>query len=173
VAGRSPARTNADDAERRFVERFALVLTEAGLPRMASRVFACLLVAASGQLSAGELATRLQVSPAAVSGAVRYLVQLNMVHREREPGASRDHYRIDDDMWYEVYMQRSAVLERWEKTLAEGVALTGTNDPAGHRIVEAKEFVSFLRAELPELMERWHEHRARLHAKPRSRRSGG
>jgi DNA-binding transcriptional regulator GbsR (MarR family) len=171
VNGRTDARTNVDDAERRFVERFALVLTEAGLPRMASRVFACLLVADDGQLSAGQLAARLHVSPAAVSGAVRYLVQLNMVHREREPGASRDHYRIDDDMWYEVYMQRSAVLERWEKTLAEGVALAGTDDPARHRIVEAKEFVSFLRAELPQLMERWHDHRARLHAEPTRRRS--
>jgi predicted transcriptional regulator len=160
------------DAVRRFVERFALVLTEAGLPRMASRVFACLLVADTGQLRASELAARLQVSPAAISGAVRFLAQLNMVRRERDPGATRDHYRIDDDMWYEVYMQRSAVLERWEKTLAEGVALTGPEGPAGHRIVEAKEFVSFLRGELPQLMERWHERRARLHTKPRTRRSG-
>ena len=123
------ARTDLDAAARRFVERFALVLTEAGLPRMASRVFACLLVADTGQLSAGELAARLQVSPAAVSGAVRYLVQLNMVRREREPGASRDHYQIDDDMWYEVYMQRAAILKRWEQTLAEGVAVDGNRRP--------------------------------------------
>ena len=172
VDGRSPERTDAD-AERRFVERFALVLTEAGLPRMASRVFACLLVADTGQLGAGELAARLQVSPAAVSGAVRFLVQLNMVRREREPGATRDHYRIDDDMWYEVYMQRSAILKRWEQTLAEGIAITGTQGPAGRRVVEAKEFVAFLRAELPQLMERWHERRRRLHPKPGARRSAG
>ena len=96
-----------------------------------------------------------------------------MVRREREPGASRDHYRIDDDMWYEVYMQRSAVLERLGEDPRRGVALTGSDDAARNRIVEAKEFVSFLRAELPELMERWHEHRAQLLAKPRSRRAGG
>ena len=118
-------------------------------------------------------ATRLQVSPAAISGAVRYLVQLNMVRREREPGAGRDHYRIDDDMWYEVYMQRSAVLERLGEDPRRGVALTGSDDAARNRIVEAKEFVSFLRAEFPELMERWHEHRAQLLAKRRSRRAGG
>ena len=57
----------------RYVERFAINLVEAGLPRMPSRVFAALLVSEEGKLTAAELAKQLQVSPAAVSGAVRYL----------------------------------------------------------------------------------------------------
>ena len=35
----------------------------------------------------------LRISPAAVSGAVRYLIRLGLVHKERVPGSRRDCYR--------------------------------------------------------------------------------
>ena len=41
----------------RFVERFALLLAEAGLGRMPARVFGALLVTEDGKLTAGELPT--------------------------------------------------------------------------------------------------------------------
>ena len=71
----------------RFIERFAAVLEESGVPRMPARVFVALLAEDSGSLTAAQLAQRLQVSPAAISGAVRYLTQVSLVGREREPGS--------------------------------------------------------------------------------------
>ena len=53
---------------------------------MPARVFAALLAADASQLSAAELAAVLGVSPAAVSGAVRYLTQIGMVAAAGEPG---------------------------------------------------------------------------------------
>src|SRR5579859_7408862 len=82
-----------------YTERFAAVLVAAGFPPMPARVFVALLVAGSGRLSAAELAEVLQISPAAVSGAVRYLIQLNLVHKERVPGSRRDYYRMPASMW--------------------------------------------------------------------------
>src|SRR5689334_8994349 len=84
----------------RFIERFAASLTEAGFPKMPARVFAGLLATDSGRLTAAELADLLQVSPAAISGAVRYLAQVNLATREREPGSRRDYYQVHDDVWY-------------------------------------------------------------------------
>jgi DNA-binding transcriptional regulator GbsR (MarR family) len=147
--------SSGDEAVRRFVERFALLLTEAGMPRMPARVFACVLAEDEGQLTAGELAERLGVSPAAISGAVRYLTQVGMLDRHREPGERRDHYRLRDDLWYEIYAYRGEMLRRWERALVEGVELLGTDRPAGRRIEETREFFAFLREELPALMERW------------------
>ena len=49
-----------------------------------------LLTEDAGYLSAADLGERLHISPAAVSGAVRYLVQIQLVRREREPGSRRD-----------------------------------------------------------------------------------
>jgi predicted transcriptional regulator len=144
----------------RFVERFALLLTEAGMPRMPARVFAAILADDDGRLTAAEIGERLGVSAAAVSGAVRYLVQVGMVVRGREPGARRDDYRLHDQLWYEVYAYRGEMLRRWEQAMAEGAALLGSS-PAGRRIEETREFFAFLREELPAMMERWRELQAK------------
>lgn len=146
------------DAVARFVERFAMTLTEAGWPRMPARVFAGLLADEQGGLTAGELAARLRVSPAAISGAVRYLRQLGLVTRGREPGARSDHYRVDEDVWYESLVQRSAQLEEWEAALAEGVDAAGADSRAGRRLDESRAFFAFLRTEFEGVLERWHAH---------------
>src|SRR5438067_2054440 len=104
-----------EQAVQRFIEGFASALTEGGVPRMPARVFSTLLATDSGRLTAAELAERLRVSPAAISGAVRYLVQVNLVSREREPGARRDHYRLLNDLWYEATINREYLLTRWEQ----------------------------------------------------------
>jgi DNA-binding transcriptional regulator GbsR (MarR family) len=154
--------SDGDDAILRFVERFALMLTEAGWPRMPARVFACLLCEDAGSLTAGGLASRLRVSPAAISGAVRYLIQIGLVTREREPGARTDHYRIDDDAWYEAIMRRNDALVRWEEALAEAVEMVGAGGPAGKRLEESREFFAFLHDEAARMMERWRQ-RGRSH----------
>ncbi len=98
----------------RFVEHFAAQLVEAGLPRMPARVFAALLASDAGVLTSAELSERLTISPAAVSGAVRYLARQHMVSREREPGSRRERYRVHGDQWYEALTNREAVIRRWE-----------------------------------------------------------
>ena len=157
VAEVEPAADRDTDPEAvaRFVERFGLLLTDAGWPRMPARVFACLLSDEGGRLTARELATRLRVSPAAISGAVRYLAQVGLVARDRVPGARLDHYRLADDLWYESFVQRMSQLGRWEHGIAEGVDLVGSDTAAGRRLDESREFFAFLRAELALMLERW------------------
>jgi len=157
MAATSAARAASRDADAtlRFVEDFALLLVDAGVPRMPARVFACVLADDAGALTAGDLAVRLQVSPAAISGAVRWLTQMHLLTRAREPGARRDHYRMRDDQWYEATVFKTAALRRFEDVLAEGVALVGADTPAGRRLEETQEFFAFFRAELPALLERF------------------
>ena len=148
------------DAVRRFVERFAVLLAEAGMARTPARVFACVLAEDSGGLTASELAERLGVSAAAISGAVRYLTQTGMLVRAREPGERRDHYAVHDDVWTEMYASRLGMLRRWEQAVAEGAQLLGAERPAGRRLAETREFFAFLQAEVPELLRRWERHKA-------------
>jgi DNA-binding transcriptional regulator GbsR (MarR family) len=149
-----------EEAVGRFVERFALQLADSGMPRMPARVFAAVLVADDGRRTAAELAAQLQVSPAAISGAVRYLMQVGLLAREREPAARRDHYRVLPDMWYESYTRRDQMLVRWEQTLHDGVEALGPTTPAGQRLDETRRFFAFMHAELPRLMNRWRKLRA-------------
>jgi predicted transcriptional regulator len=83
---------------------------------MAARVFVALLVSDDGRRTAAELAEMLRVSPAAVSNAVRYLQQVRLVAREREPGERRDHYRVySGDTRYEVITRRDEMLTHWQE----------------------------------------------------------
>ncbi|MFF2849570.1 GbsR/MarR family transcriptional regulator [Streptomyces sp. NPDC058001] len=146
----------------RFVEHFAAQLVEAGMPRMPSRVFAALLASETGTLTSAELGEQLQVSPAGVSGAVRYLAQQHMVSREREPGSRRERYRVHSNQWYEALTNRDALLKRWSDALAEGVRMLGADTSAGARLAETLAFFDFIESELGGMMERWHAHRVTL-----------
>ncbi|CAM5357619.1 MarR family transcriptional regulator OS=Streptomyces alboniger OX=132473 GN=CP975_18620 PE=4 SV=1 [Streptomyces alboniger] len=134
------------EAVSRFVESFAAQLVEAGMQRMAARVFAALLASDKGVMTSAELGDQLKISPAAVSGAVRYLAQTHMVSREREPGSRRERYRVHGDQWYEALTNREAVLKRWEGALREGVTSLGPQTPAGRRMAETSPSSSFSRA---------------------------
>jgi predicted transcriptional regulator len=145
------------DAVARFLEQFALVLNESGIPRMPARALAALMVNDEGRLTAAELAEQLNVSPAAVSGAVRYLMQVQLIVRRREPGDKRDHYSLLDDPWYEAIMSRDKELERWYNMLGDGAEAAGLDTATGQRLDQARRFFAFVHAELPVLMGRWRE----------------
>src|SRR5215204_2704091 len=152
-----------EEAVARFVERCALTFSEAGVPRMPARVFSALLVSDEGRRTASELAETLKVSPAAVSNAVRYLQQVGLVIREREPGERRDHYRVHGgDTWYEVTIRRDQMLMRWQEDLREGIEAVGADTPAGKRLEETRRFYEFVHREIPMLLEKWRKVRSGL-----------
>jgi DNA-binding transcriptional regulator GbsR (MarR family) len=148
----------------RFIEHFASALVEAGLPRMPARIFAALQATDSGRLTSAELAETLQVSPAAISGAVRYMAQFDMIRREREPGSRRDQYVVDGDTWYEVILQRDKVILRWLTSAQEGIAALGADTPAGARMVESQAFFQFLHQQMPLMLAEWQKVKAELNA---------
>ncbi|GGR85142.1 MarR family transcriptional regulator [Streptomyces humidus] len=150
------------EAVSRFVESFAAQLVEAGMQRMPARVFAALLASNQGAMTSAELGEQLRISPAGVSGAVRYLSQQHMVSREREPGSRRERYRVHSDQWYEALTSREAVLKRWGNALREGVAGLGERTPAGRRLAETLAFFEFVDGELAAMMERWRVHREKI-----------
>jgi DNA-binding transcriptional regulator GbsR (MarR family) len=145
------------EAVRRFVESFASALVEAGVPNMPALVFVTLLATDTGGLTADELAARLQVSRAAISGAVNYLGQLELITRERQPGTRRHRYVLRDPTWYELVARRERLLDRWIATTREGVEALGPSTPAGQRLAESLAFFEFLREEMPALLARWRE----------------
>lgn len=151
-----------DDAVARFIERFALDLATSGVPRMPARVFAGLLTTDAGNLTAGEIAELLQVSPASVSSAVRYLEQLSLIVRAREPGSRRDHYQVDQDVWHELYASRDQLLMQWIGTVRDGRAAVGPDTPAGMRLAETVAFFEFVHEELGDMNRRWQARRDEL-----------
>lgn len=154
-----PARDPAPDADRvyRFIERFSSVLSEAGFPRMPARVFVALLTSDSGLLTASQLADLLHASPAAVSGGVRYLLQVGLASSEREPGSRRRRYRMPDNVWHEITAIRDRMFGRWAVVLQDGIEVVGPDSPAGARLASTVRYFEFLQAEMPMLLARWRE----------------
>lgn len=153
------SRPRDEQAVRQFVERFAAVLSQAGIPLMPARVFVALLTADAPRLTADDIARVLQVSPAAVSGAVRYLLPLGLVSRETEPGSRRYWYRMPGDVWHEVVRLRDQMMMRWSQTLRDGQDLLGRDTPAGQRISESIMYFDFVQKELPMVLSRWEQYR--------------
>jgi DNA-binding transcriptional regulator GbsR (MarR family) len=167
AAGHAGAPAPRDQAAvRRFVEDFAQALTEMGVPRMPARVFVALVTSDPGRLSAAELAATLHASPAAMSGAVRYLVQLGLIRREGEPGSRRHYYRVPDDVWGEIISIRNRAMARWTAVLREGIPILGADTPAGLRITDSVRFFEFVSTELPLVIDRWQDRKAALDGRP-------
>src|SRR5690606_21592971 len=112
-------------------------------------------------MTAAELAGTLSISPAAVSGAVRYLEQLGLVSKERKPGERRDHYRLYDDLWFASFFRHDRTLRMWRDETVEGVDADGPDAPAARRLAEMAAFLVFLPGEIPVLLDRCPRERAR------------
>ena len=120
-------------------------LTQAGLPRVPSLVFSALLVDDDGRMTSAELSGELDVSPASVSGAVRYLAQLGMVRRERERGSRRDVYVVDDDAWHGTMMRRDQLYAPMLAALTAGISALGEDSPVHDRLLLTREFLTLRR----------------------------
>ncbi|MDX6279790.1 MAG: hypothetical protein QOH03_861 [Kribbellaceae bacterium] len=154
-----------DEAVQRYAEQFGNVLAEMGWPRMSARAFAAVLVSEDGRLTAAELSELLKASPAAISGAVNYLLQLRLVTREREPGSRRDVYVVQDDFWFQSMVSQDRGLSRWEDILRQMLPVTGTATQANRRIRASIGFIEFIQEEVEALTARWVIRKAEIDAK--------
>ena len=152
--------TRDSAAVRQFIQRFASLLADAGMPRMPARIFVALLTADTSRLTAEELAGLLRVSPAAVSGGVRYLIQVGLVSRETEPGSRRHVYVLPDNVWHEVLRVRDGIMMRWADAMRGGAEVLGAGTPAGTRLAESAMYFEFVSKELPLLLDRWEDYKA-------------
>ena len=150
------------DATARYVERMGAALTAAGLQRLPSRVFAALTADDDGRMTSLELVDALGVSPASVSGAVRYLTQIGFVHRERERGSRRDVYVVDDDAWLQAMLREDQLYAPMIAALDDALAHLDSSSPPYRRLLVMKEFLVFVGNEMEGIAERWLAHRSTL-----------
>lgn len=146
-----------NDAESALAARAAAELAAAGFPRIPAQVVLALTVHPEGRMTAAELGDLIGASPAAVSGAVRYLGVLGMVRTGTVPGTRRHAYSLPPLPWYAATLieDRNAPLLA---VLEDGVGDLPIG-PGRERVDEMIGFFRFLRAEMPLLWERWRAER--------------
>ena len=146
-----------EEQVRVFVENMAMFLGDWGFPRMAGRVLMTLTAADEGRLTAGELANRLGVSAAAISGAVRYLQQLQLVVRSPVPGSRSDVYEVPEDSWFAAAIVKGGLYRKLAELAGNGVTAAGGegSGSGARRIAEMRDFFLFLDREIGSLLEQW------------------
>ncbi|MCK2222011.1 helix-turn-helix domain-containing protein (plasmid) [Actinomadura sp. ATCC 31491] len=122
---------------------------------MTARVFAALFISESGSLTAVELVQRLQVSPATISHAVRWLEQRELVAREREGRHMR--YLVDTEVWYRAWAASTRSMARWADTARQGAQILGTGTPAGDRLHTTSQFFELLGHDMAQAAEHWRQ----------------
>ena len=139
----------------RVADQAAAMLTAAGLPRMPARTLMALVASPDEGYTAAELAERLGVSPAAISGAVRYLTSLRMIARVTRPGERLARYEMVDDGWHAMVVANAPLYGRLADAIDE---IADENAGAQHSVARAREvagFLRFLQTRMPELVEEW------------------
>lgn len=141
----APPQAHGRDAEavREYEELLTTVFMQSGMPKMMSRVMACLTITDAGSLTASELVERLQVSPASVSKAITFLDSQGFVRRERDE-RRRERYVVDDDVWYESLMASARAIAQVVVTARQGVGVLGPGTPAATRLDNIARFLDFV-----------------------------
>jgi DNA-binding transcriptional regulator GbsR (MarR family) len=157
-----PKRTQSRDEEavQRFVDHMATTFVQWGFPRMAARVLFTMMCSEEESLTAADLSERLGVSPAAISGSVRLLIQLGLLTRQHERGSRRGRYRLRNDAWYATTAAQQELLMSLANESNEGVAaLGGPATRAGGRGADMRDFFVFYYNEMDGLLEKWQKGR--------------
>jgi hypothetical protein len=156
-----PDRHGRDEEKVRvFVENMAMFLADWGFPRMPARVLMTLMAADEERLTAGELAQRLEVSAAAISGAVRYLQQLQLVVRKAVPGSRSDAYEVPEDSWYAAAIVKGGLYRKLADLSDQGTQAVGESGVGAKRIAEMRDFFLYLDREVGALLRGWVQDRA-------------
>ncbi|MFE9427162.1 helix-turn-helix domain-containing protein [Kitasatospora sp. NPDC006697] len=160
----APAQPHGRDPEavRAYEEVFTTVLMQSGMPKMMSRVLACIYTTDEGSLTAAELVRRLQVSPASVSKAISFLEAQGMVRRERDE-RRRERYIADDDIWYQSMMASARATAQLVEITLQGVGVLGPGTPAGTRMENVSRFLDFVSESMARAAD---QARDVLHGKP-------
>lgn len=141
-------------------EQAAAMLAAAGMPRMPARVMMALVGSPDEGYTAAELADRLGVSAAAVSGAVRYLVAMRLIQRLSRPGDRRDRYDLVDDAWADMISVNSPLYANLA-TQMDAIADENADAPLSvDRARDTADFLRYLAERMPRLADEWRAERA-------------
>lgn len=103
-----------------FVERLAVAMEADGLPRIAGRVFALLLLSEDA-LSLDHISESIGASKASASVNTRLLEQRGLIERVSLQGDRRDYYRAVSNLFVRTMEQRLAKWQRFHAIVNDGI----------------------------------------------------
>lgn len=139
--------------EQEFIARWSRILASEGLPPVAGRLWAWLLICEPPDQTVDGIAEAIGASRGAISGAVRMLEPSGLILRSKHRGDRREHWRSAPDAMIRVLetkeRQVRPSLDVLEGTLA---SLEDRTDASLRRLRETRDLYAMLAAGFPTLI---------------------
>ncbi len=153
---------SVDERKRQFVEKMCIAFEMIGLPLMAGRIFAWLLICDPPYLSAEELAKLTGGSLGSISTQTRFLQGTKIIERVAIPGERKKYWRFSNGGWSTIMRVRSQVMQPFVDIADEGLEeLSDQPESTLDRIKEMRDFYAFMIEEFPAMLDRWEEQKSR------------
>jgi DNA-binding MarR family transcriptional regulator len=144
-----------------FIESFAhLVSSSRGLPMVAGRLFAYLLVCEPAEQTAAQLSQAVGASLGTISGMTRLLIGTGLIERTRRRGERSAVYRVPPDGWRTVTKGQIEGTRYARELTDRGLSLM-TDRPAASRsrLQDLRDIYLFFESSIPALFEQWEQRR--------------
>jgi DNA-binding MarR family transcriptional regulator len=151
-----------NDDQAAFVEAMGRYLGQYGLPPMAGRMWGWLLICNPVEQTAGQLSEALHASRGSISGTGRMLESAGFIRRSTRRGDRREYFSAPTGTFQALIDSAGVTYRRFREIAQMGIAAVGDlPPPARARIEEVAAFAAFVEREMPTLVMRFHEERAR------------
>ena len=143
-------------AELEYVERMAQRLAQSGLPRMAGRMWAWLMICDPPEQTAADIATHLRASRGSISGTARLLETAGLISRITKPGDRREWFRVPPSGMVSMMAAQQPVISAYRQLMDDGLDLL--RDRPAHiseRLRETRRLYAFFEREYPLLLARF------------------
>jgi DNA-binding transcriptional regulator GbsR (MarR family) len=156
-----------DERQAQFVEGVGQMLSAQGLPRMAGRMWAWLLICDPAQQTAAQLAHALHASRGSISDSARLLTSAGLISRTTRAGDRREYFSIPVGAVRTLMQGRMPGVIAMRRLMDEGLELLADHPPDQRaRVQEVHDVYAFFERELPAMLERFeaeqHQRRGQL-----------
>lgn len=133
-----------------------------GLPAVAGRILAALMLAPDPSTSAGDLAKQVGASRASISTMTRLLSTVGLVERVAVPRSRGLHYRLSPDAWSRAFESDRTRMQPMRHYLEVMLSDATSLSPHAERSVrDLHEYVVFWQQHMDDLRVAWDQRRTR------------
>ena len=147
--------------ELEFVDHWSRILAAEGLPPVAGRLWAWLLVCEPHEQTVEDIAHAIGASRGAISGAVRMLEPSGLIHRAKRRGDRREYWRSAPDAVIRVLEAKERQVRPSLDVLEGALAgLADRSDESLQRLRETRDLYVELAAAFPSIVTHFRAQRA-------------
>ncbi len=146
-----------------FVEEVGLANEPPGMPRMAKRIFAYLLICEPETQTLTEIAKALNASKASISTMTRQMCHVGIIEKLGFSGDRREFFKASTSSWSDVFHRQMIQLSQFRKLLEKGALLVKQErGTTSQRLENICQFYLWLEKQLPHLIKDWEKEKTRL-----------